>query len=160
MKNKQIAGITFTDNGILIEKKYDYSPQPSLKIDDEEKFTGEFLEIAKRLAKYRMAHCYKQLHQNITTAEHITPQMIFWKNGHFSVPVWEGLENILTLKDVRDLNLFQTQQLIRSMLFHRSSWLYDHDENWNESKGKDILCTEEFKLFLTEHMLCCDVRSM
>ena len=154
MENKQIAGIIFTDKGILIEKQYNYS-QPSLKLE-EEKFTGEFLEIAKRLAKYRMVHCYKQLHANITTAEHITPQMIFWKDGHFSVPVWEELEKILELKDVRDLNALQTQQLIRSILFHKSNWLYDHDENWNELKKGDILCTEEFKLFLTEHMLCCE----
>ena len=156
MENKQIAGITFTDKGILIEKQYNYS-QPSLKLD-EEKFTKDFLIIAKRLAKYRMAHCYKQLHQNITTAEHITPQMIFWKDGHFSVPVWEELEKILKLKDVRDLNALQTQQLIRSMLFHESTWLYDHNEDWNELKGGNfcIKCTEEFKLFLTEHMLCCE----
>ena len=154
MENKQIAGITFTDKGILFEKQYNYS-QPSLKLK-EEKFTGEFLKIAKRLAKYRMAHCYKQLHANITTAEHITPQMIFWKDGHFSVPVWEELEKILELKDVRELNALQTQQLIRSIMLNCPIFLKDHDKDWNIIQGTGVPLTQEFELFITEHMLCCE----
>lgn len=154
MENKQIAGITFTDKGILFEKQYNYS-QPSLKLD-EEKFTKDFLIIAKRVAKYRMAHCYKQLHTYITTAEHITPQMIFWKDGHFSVPVWEELEKILELKDVRELNALQTQQLIRSIMLNCPIFLKDHDKDWNIIQGTGVPLTQEFELFITEHMLCCE----
>lgn len=150
---KTIAGIQFTESGILIEKKYnkDTSVFPTL---NNEVFTGKYLDIAKRLAKYRMADCYKKLHSNLAKAKHISEDMIAWEGGRFNIKVWESLENILTLTDVRDLDLLQCQQLIRSMLLHSRNWLYDHNtETWEETASGDIQCTDAFKLFITEHMI-------
>ena len=77
---KTIANIQFTDKGILIEKSYNedtsvFSPYK------EELFTGDFLTIANRLAKQRMAECDKKLHSNLNKATHITQDMIAWKGG-------------------------------------------------------------------------------
>lgn len=160
--NKKIAGIQFTNTGVMIEKPYceDQSELRGQHRIAEEKFTGELLEIAKRVIKYRMAHCFKQLHANLANAKVVTPQSIIWSGGHFEVPVWEQMDAILQMKDVRDLNRMQCQQLIRSLMFNCSGsyWLSDHDENWNIVKGSDnIKCTEEFKGFITEHILCCEV---
>lgn len=150
---KTIAGIQFTESGILIEKRYntDNSVFPT---PNKELFTTKFLDIAKRLAKYRMADCYKKLHSNLAKAKHISEDMIAWEGGRFNILVWESLESILTLTDVRDLDLLQCQQLIRCMLTISRSWLYDHNtETWEESKTGDILLSDGFKEFITDHML-------
>ena len=153
--NKKIAGIVFTNTGVMIEKPYcenNSEPKPQIK---EEKFTGELLDIAKRVIKYRMADCYYKLHSNLSNARVITPQSIIWQDGHFEVPVWEQMESVLKLDDVRKLNCLQCQQIIRSLMFNTPSyWLQDHDDNWNPIKdSKEIKLTNEFKLVITELML-------
>jgi hypothetical protein len=149
---KNIAGVSFTETGILIEKKYnDVSVERKL---NSEFFTGKFLELAKRLAKYRMHHCYKQLHNNLARAVRVTQREIVWQGGHFQVPVWESLERILELKDARDLDPLQAQQILRSILFHCSSWAYDIDIVTGERiDEKDMHIDEDFKNFITEQIL-------
>lgn len=156
--NKIIAGIQFTENGVLIEKAYCHDNEGITCGIPEEKFTGEWLEIAKRVAQYRMAHCFKQLHTYLANAKVITPQSIIWEGGHFEVGVWEALEAILKLDDVRKLNRLQCQQLVRSMMFQATGyWLYKHDSNWNQLKDSEsIRLTDEFKMFVTEHFLCAE----
>ena len=150
---KTIAGVKFTESGILVERQYNDVPM-GRKIN-EENFTGKFLELAKRLAKYRMAHCYKQLHANLSRAIRVTETEIAWESGHFQVPVWESLERILELNDVRDLDPLQAQQILRSIMFHCSSWAYDHDTtSWEVIKeSKDMTVSEDFKNFITEQIL-------
>jgi hypothetical protein len=149
---KTVAGITFTETGILIEKPYQHNLTVCRELD-ESKFTGEYLEIAKRLAKTRMSHCKQQLHANLANATYITEHTIAWSGGHFSVPVYEALEGILELTDVRKLNKLQAQQLIRAMLLNNAN---DYVWDCNEIKDYDTsMCvTEDFKNFITEHMLC------
>lgn len=150
---KTIAGVKFTESGILVERKYNDVPMG--RQINEENFTGKFLELAKRLAKYRMAHCYKQLHANLSRAIRVTELEIAWDGGHFQVPVWESLERILELNDVRDLDPLQAQQILRSIMFHCSSWAYDHDTTtWEVIKeSKDMHVSEDFKNFITEQIL-------
>lgn len=150
---KTIAGVKFTESGILVERKYNDVPMG--RQINEENFTGKFLELAKRLAKYRMAHCYKQLHANLSHATRVTELEIAWEGGHFQVPVWESLERILELKDVRDLDPLQAQQILCSIMFHCSLWAYDHDTNtWEIIKeSKDIHVSDDFKNFITEQIL-------
>lgn len=150
---KTIAGVKFTESGILVERKY--NDVPMNRQINEENFTGKFLELAKRLAKYRMAHCYKQLHANLSRATRVTELEIAWEGGHFQVPVWESLVRILELKDVRDLDPLQAQQILRSIMFHCSAWAYDHDTNtWEIIKeSKDMHVSEDFKNFITEQIL-------
>ena len=158
--NKKIAGIQFTNTGVMIEKPYceDQSELRGQHRIAEEKFTGEFLEIAKRVIKYRMAHCFKQLHANLANAKVVTPQSIIWNGGHFEVPVWEQMEAILELDDIRKLNRLQCQQLVRSLMFNSPNyWLSDHDENWNIiEKSDNVKLPDEFKMLITELFLCND----
>lgn len=152
---KKIAGIQFTNTGIIVERPFVENPQP--RMFKEEVFTGSFLDIAKRIIKYRMAHCFNQLHANLARATHITKFEIAWPGGHFNVPVWQELERALELDDVRKLNALQTQQIIRAiMLGNCSGWLYDHDTTtWTKFDKGDIHLSDDFKLFITEHMLVC-----
>lgn len=158
--NKKIAGIVFTESGVMIEKPYcDSSDELKGQCRiSEDMFTGEFLEIAKRVIKARMAHCFKELHCNLANAKIITPQSIVWKGGYFSVPVWEAMEGILQLDDVRKLDRLQCQQIVRSMLLNAEHyWLRDYDENWNLiPDSSNVKMTETFKMFITEHFLVAD----
>lgn len=150
---KQIAGLTFTEEGIMIEKKYNESN--SVKKFDESLYQTKYLDLAKRIAKYRMMHCYKQLHSNLAQAKSITPTQISWESGHFSVPVWEALEGILLLNDVRELSLLQAQQIIRSMLINCPSWVRDVNVNtWTQiENSRELSITDDFKNFITEHIM-------
>ena len=123
---KKIAGIQFTETGIIVECPFVVNP-PQIKFK-EELFTGKFLEQAKRIIKYRMAHCYHQLHANLTRATHITESDIAWPGGHFTIGVWEELEKALELTDARQLTALQAQQIIRALMMGLcGTWLYDHD---------------------------------
>lgn len=150
---KTIAGIQFTENGILVTKAYVESPETLAKQGYSEEMFEKFLDIAKRLAKARLAHCYKQLHANLAKATHVTQELIVWEGGHFSVPVWESLEAILQLNDVRDLDALQTQQLIRANMEQHTDWAYDYDENYERIQNSDVRIPVEFKRFITEHIL-------
>lgn len=154
---KTIAGINFTETGILIERNYTEN-QEAVKA---QRFTdaqlAKFLNIAKRLAERRMQHCKLKLHANIARATHITPELILWDGGRFNVKVYESLESILNLTDVRKLDLLQSQQLIRCMLLLGTGWLYKIDEAGCDIREDGVYCDEDFKLFITEHILCCTV---
>lgn len=153
--SKTIAGIQFTNEGISVVRQYRENEELFVGLIPEKCFTDEFVTIAKRLAKVRMANCYRKLHANVAMATHITPEMIAWKGGRFTVRVWKALEGILEIKDVRQLDTLQCQQLIRAMLIDKDggSWLYDYDECWNQIPNSDIRLTEGFKQFITEQML-------
>lgn len=153
MATKTIAGIQFNNEGIILERKYTGDDSVFAPVD-EKLYTGDYLRQAKRLAKIRMANCYKKLHTNMAAATHIKRDMIAWKGGHFSVPVWEALEGILKLEDVRNLTALQAQQLIRAIMLDQSgnTWLYDYDKDHNKIPNSDIQLTEGFKVFITEHI--------
>lgn len=150
---KTIAGIQFTESGIILEKKYTKDNSIFEPIN-EKLFTGEYLIQAKRLAKLRMAKCYKKLYTNIAAATHITRDEVAWKGGHFSIPAWEALEEILKLEDVRNLTALQAQQLIRAIVLDLcgSTWIYDYDKDHNKIPNSDIQLTEGFKVFITEQI--------
>lgn len=152
---KKIADIQFTENGVLIEKSYHEDNTVLVNNAPKPEKYAEFLEIAKRLAKYRMARCYAQLHSNLTKAPYITKQIIAWNGGHFSVPVWKALEGILELKDIRQMDALQTQQIIRAMLMNNNSnWVYDSDyRTGKKANDKGIYMEDDFRNFITEHML-------
>jgi hypothetical protein len=151
---KTIAGLMFTETGIVIERPFVENPSVK-KMIAEDKFTGEFLELAKRIIKARMAHCYRKLHSNLANAKHVTPDMIAWEGGHFNVGVWEELEMALELDDARKLNTIQCQQIIRAILLDEvGNWAYDYDTTtWTRFDKGDKHITQEFRNFVTEQIL-------
>lgn len=154
---KTIAGINFTETGILIERNYAENQDAVKAQRFSDAQLTKFLSIAKRLAERRMQHCKLKLHANIARATHITPELILWDGGRFNVKVYESLESILNLTDVRKLDLLQSQQIIRSMLLLGTGWLYKIDEAGCDIREDGVYCDEDFKLFITEHIICCSV---
>lgn len=151
---KNIAGVLFTETGIMIEKSYQQDFETN-KVFKEEVFTGVFLMLAQRIIKNRMMHCRHQLHTNLANATHITKDLIAWKGGHFNVNVWLEMEKALELKDARELNTIQCQQIIRAMLLNQvSGWVYDVDmTTWTKFKEGDKCISDDFKNFISEQLL-------
>lgn len=151
---KNIAGVLFTETGIMIEKSYqqDFGTK---KVFKEEVFTGVFLILAQRIIKNRMMHCRQQLHIHLASATHIAEDLIAWQGGHFNVDVWQEMEKALELKDARELNTIQCQQIIRAMLLEQvSNWVYDVDMiTWTKCQEGDKRISDDFKNFITEQML-------
>lgn len=151
---KNIAGVLFTETGIMIEKSYQQDFETK-KVFNDEVFTGVFLMLAHRIIKNRMMHCRQQLHSHLANATHITPEIIAWKGGHFNVLVWQEMEKALELKDARELNTIQCQQIVRAMLLNQvGSWVYDVDmTTWTKCKEGDKCISDDFKNFITEQIL-------
>lgn len=151
---KNIAGVLFTETGIMIEKSYQKDFETK-KVFKEEMFTGVFLMLAQRIIKNRMMHCRQQLHSHLANATHITPEIIAWQGGHFNVLVWQEMEKALELKDVRELNTIQCQQIIRAMLLGQvGNWVYDVDmTTWTKFKEGDKCISDDFKNFISEQLL-------
>lgn len=151
---KNIAGVLFTETGILIEKSYQQDFETK-KVFKEEVFTGVFLMLAQRIIKNRMMHCRQQLHIHLASATHIAEDLIAWQGGHFNVNVWLEMEKALELKDARELNTIQCQQIIRAMLLNQvGSWVYDVDmTTWTKCKEGDKNISDDFKNFISEQML-------
>lgn len=151
---KNIAGVLFTETGIMIEKSYQQDFETK-KVFKEEVFTGVFLMLAQRIIKNRMMHCRQQLHIHLASATHIAEDLIAWQGGHFNVNVWLEMEKALELKDARELNTIQCQQIIRAMLLNQvGSWVYDVDmTTWTKCKEGDKNISDDFKNFISEQML-------
>lgn len=151
---KNIAGVLFTETGIMIEKSYqqDFGTK---KVFKEEVFTGVFLILAQRIIKNRMMHCRQQLHIHLASATHIAEDLIAWQGGHFNVLVWQEMEKALELKDARELNTIQCQQIIRAILLGQvGNWVYDVDMiTWTKCKEGDKNISEDFKNFISEQIL-------
>lgn len=151
---KNIAGVLFTETGIMIEKSYqqDFGTK---KVFKEEVFTGVFLILAQRIIKNRMMHCRQQLHIHLASATHIAEDLIAWQGGHFNVLVWQEMEKALELKDARELNTIQCQQIIRAILLGQvGNWVYDVDmTTWTKCKEGDKNISEDFKNFISEQIL-------
>ena len=151
---KNIAGVLFTETGIMIEKSYQQDFEIK-KVFKEEVFTDVFLMLAQRIIKNRMMHCRQQLHIHLASATHIAEDLIAWQGGHFNVNVWLEMEKALELKDARELNTIQCQQIIRAILLGQvGSWVYDVDmTTWTKCKEGDKNISEDFKNFISEQIL-------
>lgn len=151
---KNIAGVLFTETGIMIEKSYQQDFETK-KVFKEEVFTGVFLILAQRIIKNRMMHCRQQLHIHLASATHIAEDLIAWQGGHFNVLVWQEMEKALELKDARELNTIQCQQIIRAILLGQvGNWVYDVDmTTWTKCKEGDKNISEDFKNFISEQIL-------
>ena len=151
---KNIAGVLFTETGIMIEKSYQQDFETK-KVFKEEVFTGVFLMLAQRIIKNRMMHCRQQLHIHLASATHIAEDLIAWQDGHFNVNVWLEMEKALELKDARELNTIQCQQIIRAILLGQvGNWVYDVDMiTWTKCQAGDEKISDDFKNFITEQML-------
>ena len=70
----------------------------------------------KAIIESRMTHCFTKLLQNLSSAQ-VTDfgrQIVIFKGGHFSMPVYEALEEALG-QDMEQWSALVWQQILRQM---------------------------------------------
>lgn len=120
-----VGNITFTEEGVVIKKEYSHDVE--MNVVDENKRI-EALKCALDYLQGRLTHCKKQLEENIVRAV-VTPVAVYWKDGHFSIPVYQHVENVLSNPPTSwdEVTPETAQQIVRAMYFNKSEKWYDYD---------------------------------
>lgn len=124
-----VGNITFTEEGVVIKKAY--SDMSEVDVISEEKRLSA-LKCALDYLKGRLAHCKKQLEENIVRAI-VTPHVVYWKGGHFSIPVYQHIEIVLSNPPAswNEVTPETAQQIVRALHFNKA-------ENWYDCETKDL----------------------
>ena len=121
---KKIGNITFTDTCAFVERKYDEAAADKFFAEmmaSRDKDAAQAFECAMTYLQMRIDHCKTELELNFANAEAVTSQGVFWKGGHFSVPVYEHMCNaVANAKNWDDLNRLQLQQVVRALYLQRN----------------------------------------
>lgn len=80
----------------------------------------EYQALFTTLLNNRINHCYKELKSHADEARVINNQIIVWKDGHFSLPVFEELLTAKELK-MKEWSVIIWQQIIRQMAIEQST---------------------------------------
>lgn len=80
----------------------------------------EYQTLFTTLLNNRINHCYKELKSHADEAKITNNQIVVWKDGHFSYPVFEEL---LAAKELRmeEWPILIWQQIIRQMAIEQST---------------------------------------
>lgn len=153
MKNIKfiIGNVAFTDEGVQVLRKYD----EDRSIDLSKHVTYE--DIRPWLVAFcqrRMKHCVTALESNIPQATKVLPEIITWKNGHFSVDVYKNMKNFVDSQgDKREFNAGILQQVLREMFCKLYIYKGDCDQYWYEKILKSEIYSADVYNVLTEVML-------
>lgn len=81
----------------------------------------EYQVLFTTLLNNRINHCYEELKSHANEARVINNQtMVVWKDGHFSLPVFEELLAAKELK-MKEWSVLIWQQIIRQMAIEQST---------------------------------------
>ena len=81
----------------------------------------EYQVLFTTLLNNRINHCYEELKSHADEAKVNNNQtIVFWKNGHFSLPVFEELLAAQELK-MKEWSVIIWQQIIRQMAIEQST---------------------------------------
>ena len=81
----------------------------------------EYQVLFTTLLNNRINHCYEELKSHADEAKVINNQtIVVWKNGHFSLPVFEELLAAKELK-MKEWSVIIWQQIIRQMAIEQST---------------------------------------
>lgn len=141
MEILQVGNVLFTETGVSFTRAYGEENTQQI----EAKQLAKALECALDYVRGRMQHCVKELEKNIIAATCITPHVVVWKSGYFTVSAYQCMEKLVTRNPTRwdDLSVAELQQIIRAL--HLNSNV--SGEYWGDSK---VLA---FNL-ATEYILC------
>ena len=121
---KKIGNITFTDTCAFVERKYDEAAADKFFAEmmaSRDKDVAQAFECAMVYLQMRIDHCKTELELNFANAEAVTSQGVFWKGGHFNVPVYECMcDAVANAKCWDDLNRLQFQQVVRALYLQRN----------------------------------------
>lgn len=120
----KIGNIVFTDTCAFVERKYNEDAADKFyaeMIEARNKDAAQAFECAMTYLQMRIDHCRTELELNFANAEVVSAQIVHWKGGHFSVPVYEHmLDAVSNAKSWDDLNRLQLQQVVRALYLQRN----------------------------------------
>lgn len=113
-----IGNISFTNEGVTVVRPY--TPSSEVDIDSlrpSKEDLAKAFEVAINAIKKRVQHCESELSKNIATACIITPDQVFWPDGHFSLPVYKAMKEWLESRptDWSDMTVPIAQQVARAI---------------------------------------------
>lgn len=152
MKETKIGNIVFGKNGILFEKPYSKNDCPLLEQCSYEDVRTSLLALCAR----RMTHCRNELELHAATAKYCSEHAVVWDTGHFSLPVYQMLEDFVASNGSK---VFCTsgilQQCIRELLRNGSVGAPELAEFPDVQKAfcEDHVSTASVKRWLTDVML-------
>lgn len=155
MKNTQnpivVGNIVFEDTGVSIIRPYMDSDAFAKAVVDNNSDQNELIDRALKCAlefvKARLAHCQAELEANLSKAYAVNEFGIYWKGGHFTLPVFQTMKDLIERNPTSwdDLSMAELQQIVRALHFQRQA----KTETW---WNNDTL-TLAFNV-ATEFMLC------
>lgn len=121
---KKIGNITFTDTCAFVERKYNEEDADKFYAETMEarnKDAAQAFECAMVYLQMRIDHCRTELELNFANAEVVTSHSVYWKGGHFGVPVYEHMcDAVSNAKCWDDLDRLQLQQVVRALYLQRN----------------------------------------
>lgn len=153
--NFTVGNVAFTDEGVQVFIPYsepvEGAPVKRITYDD----------IRPRMVAYcnrRMRRCASRLGQNLATAKTVTRDIIAWNGGHFSVPVYQALQEFVESRG--DKKVFSTlilQQVMREM--KEDKYIYENHLDadvwtwYNEEKRSHNVEADDLFEILTEMII-------
>lgn len=150
-----VGNVAFTSEGVQVCIPYSQSSEAPARPLTYEDLRPRMVAYCNR----RMRRCAENLGQNLASAKEVTPEIVSWKGGHFSVPVYKVLKEFVDHRgDKKYFNALILQQIIREYAVDRyigeSQLDADVYKYLNASKSIDYYA---FFGAITEMMLvCCD----
>jgi hypothetical protein len=141
-----VGNITFTEEGVVIKKAYSNDMSEVGVVSEDKRLAA--LKCALDYLQGRLTHCKKQLEENIVRAV-VTPVAVYWKGGHFSIPVYQHIDIVLSNPPTSwDAVTPETaQQMVRALHFNKA-------ENWYDCETKDLAFN------IASEIMLCGIRSI
>ena len=140
----QYGNIVFTESGISMSIAYG----GEMNIHCTEEQQKEAFDCAIDHLRARMQHCLNQLNTNAANATFVSENMVCWKNGHFSRPVYDSMADAsLNAKSWDDLNRMQIQQIVRALHFNGTK------KYWGNAKDHAFNIATEILLCMLDNAI-------
>lgn len=151
MQNKtdyQVGNVIFTENGVQFCREY--TTEGFQYSEDFKEMREKALKCALSYVKGRLTHCEEELQKNIATATYISPDVIAWKNGRFTVPVHKHLVDLIKRLEGganwEDLDERDFQQILRALYFNsacKGEWFDQESKAWAFNIASEMLMVNE-----------------
>jgi hypothetical protein len=151
MQNKtdyQVGSVIFTENGVQFCKEY--TTEGFQYSEDFKEMREKALKCALSYVKGRLTHCEEELQKNIATATYISPDLVAWKNGRFTIPVHKHLVDLVKRLEEgaswEDLNERDFQQILRALYFNnacKDEWHSYESKSWAFNIASEMLMVDD-----------------
>lgn len=146
--NYQVGGVIFTENGVQFCKEY--TTEGFQYLEDFKEMREKALKCALSYVKGRLTHCEEELQKNIASATYVSPELVAWKGGRFTVIVHKHLVDLVKRLEEgaswEDLDKRDFQQILRALYFNntcKDEWhSYEH-KSWAFNIASEMLLADE-----------------